>query len=824
MEIKDLQALYARHPKVKALAKALANEKKHTVSVAGLQASSAALAFASLPDMGCPLLFILDDMEEAGYFYHDLVQILGEQQVLFFPSSYRRAVKFGQRDAANEILRTEVIARTLSPLPREGESLTAFESCAPAVTPPLREGSGVGLFIVTYPEAIAERVVSKKTLDDRTLQLRVGEQVDLSFVEQTLLDFGFQRTDYVYEPGQFAVRGSLVDVFSFSSEYRYRIDFFGNEVDSIRTFEVESQLSRGQQEMISLVPDLSEECEERVPLATLLPENTLVVTKDITFVAERIGQIWEEGFSKQIGQIWEEGFSKQAEISRNISVSPDPLPAPPCRGSVVTSATSVFDKELLLIDAQSFEKGFSAFRRIELSPAQEHSTPLPTRVGQEGGSAGSALSFSITPQPLFHKNFDLVTQSFEDYIAQGYTIYILADSQKQNDRLKEIFVNSNISFTPVSKTLHAGFADNDLKVCVFTDHQIFDRFHKYNLRSDRARSGKVALSLKELQEFEIGDYVVHVDHGIGRFGGLVRVPANQSPLPHGGGAGGEAVLQEMIKITYDHDDVVYVSIHALHKVSKYKGKEGEPPRISRLGTGAWERMKERTKAKIKDIARDLIQLYSRRREEKGFKFSPDTYLQHELEASFLYEDTPDQLKATNDVKADMERPRPMDRLVCGDVGFGKTEVAVRAAFKAAVDGKQVAVMVPTTVLAYQHYHTFSERLKDLPVRVDYLTRARTSKQTKEILADLEAGKIDILVGTHKLIGKSVKFKDLGLLIIDEEQKFGVATKERLRQMKVNVDTLTLTATPIPRTLQFSLMGARGTPSLPRSSPRPSVSR
>ena len=796
MEIKDLQALYARHPKVKALAKALANEKKHTVSVAGLQASSAALAFASLPDMGRPLLFILDDMEEAGYFYHDLVQILGEQQVLFFPSSYRRAVKFGQRDAANEILRTEVIARTLSPLPREGESLTAFESCAPAVPPPLRERSGVGLFIVTYPEAIAERVVSKKTLDDRTLQLRVGEQVDLSFVEQTLLAFGFQRTDYVYEPGQFAVRGSLVDVFSFSSEYPYRIDFFGNEVDSIRTFEVESQLSSGQQEMISLVPDLSEECEERVPLATLLPENTLVVTKDITFVAERIGQIWEEG------------FSKQAEISRNISDSPDPLPAPPCRGSVVTSATSVFDKELLLIDAQSFEKGFSAFRRIELSPAQEHSTPLPTREGQEGGSAGSALSFSITPQPLFHKNFDLVTQSFEEYIAQGYTIYILADSQKQNDRLKEIFVNSNISFTPVSKTLHAGFADNDLKVCVFTDHQIFDRFHKYNLRSDRARSGKVALSLKELQEFEIGDYVVHVDHGIGRFGGLVRVPANQSPLPHGGGAGGEAVLQEMIKITYDHDDVVYVSIHALHKVSKYKGKEGEPPRISRLGTGAWERMKERTKAKIKDIARDLIQLYSRRREEKGFKFSPDTYLQHELEASFLYEDTPDQLKATNDVKADMERSRPMDRLVCGDVGFGKTEVAVRAAFKAAVDGKQVAVMVPTTVLAYQHYHTFSERLKDLPVRVDYLTRARTSKQTKEILADLEAGKIDILVGTHKLIGKNVKFKDLGLLIIDEEQKFGVATKERLRQMKVNVDTLTLTATPIPRTLQFSLMGAR----------------
>ena len=821
MEIKDLQALYARHPKVKALAKALANEKKHTVSVAGLQASSAALAFASLPDMSSPLLFILDDMEEAGYFYHDLVQILGEQQVLFFPSSYRRAVKFGQRDAANEILRTEVLSRMTNdesrfarndeyslPESSEGESHSSFVT---------RHSSFVtrhsSLYLVTYPEAIAERVVSKKTLDDRTLQLRVGEQVDLSFVEQTLLAFGFQRTDYVYEPGQFAVRGSLVDVFSFSSEYPYRIDFFGNEVDSIRTFEVESQLSRGQQEMISLVPDLSEECEERVPLATLLPENTLVVTKDITFVAERIGQIWEEG------------FSKQAEISRNISDSPDSPPALPIREGVVTSAASAFNKELLLIDAQTFEKGFSLFRRIELSSAQAHSAP--SLIGRAGGeSAGvGLLSFSISPQPLFHKNFDLVTKSFEDYLAQGYTIYILADSQKQNDRLKEIFVNSNISFTPVSKTLHAGFADNDLRVCVFTDHQIFDRFHKYNLRSDRARGGKVALSLKELQEFEIGDYVVHVDHGIGRFGGLVRVPVNR-PTPDPSRKGGERLGTahergeglpltgereegiEMIKITYDHDDVVYVSIHALHKVSKYKGKEGEPPRISRLGTGAWERMKERTKAKIKDIARDLIQLYSRRREEKGFKFSPDTYLQHELEASFLYEDTPDQLKATNDVKADMERSRPMDRLVCGDVGFGKTEVAVRAAFKAAVDGKQVAVMVPTTVLAYQHFHTFSERLKDLPVRVDYLTRARTSKQTKEILADLEAGKIDILVGTHKLIGKSVKFKDLGLLIIDEEQKFGVATKERLRQMKVNVDTLTLTATPIPRTLQFSLMGAR----------------
>ena len=747
MQIQELLALYGRHPQVKALSRALGKDEVRHIRLTGLQASSAAMAFAAA--VRPPMLFVLDDLEEAGYFYHDLVQMLGEQQVLFFPSSFRRAVKFGQRDAANEILRTEVLARLA--------------------------GNPEGLLIVSYPEAVAERVVSKRILDERTLQLRTGERVDIGFVEQTLLEFGFHRTDYVYEPGQFAVRGSLVDVFSFSSEFPYRIDFFGPEVDSIRTFEVESQLSRERVEQISLVPELSGEQEDRVSLAALLPERIVLAAKDFAFVAERIGQIWQDGFSQQALQ--EEAATSEREEAEQ---------------------RQRLKKEMMLITATDFERSFENFRRIELS----HTT----------ATGGRTLAFSTTAQPIFHKNFDLVTSTFEDYLLKGYTIYILADSAKQTDRLKAIFMGQSdnvqsynsevdgagtgITFTPVDRTIHAGFADNDLKICCFTDHQIFDRFHKYNLRSDRARSGKVALSLKELQEFEVGDYVVHVDHGIGRFGGLLRVPQ-----PDGR-------MQEMIKITYDHDDVVYVSIHALHKVSKYKGKEGEPPRISRLGTGAWERMKERTKSKIKDIARDLIQLYSRRREEKGFAFSPDSYLQHELEASFLYEDTPDQLKATNDVKADMERSRPMDRLVCGDVGFGKTEVAVRAAFKAAVDGKQTAVMVPTTVLAYQHFHTFSERLRDLPVRVDYLSRARTPKQTREILADLETGKIDIIVGTHKLIGKSVKFKDLGLLIIDEEQKFGVATKERLRQMKVNVDTLTLTATPIPRTLQFSLMGAR----------------
>ncbi len=755
MQIDELCKLYSRHPGVKALGRALCDGSRRHITLSGLTASAAPLAFAAAAELmagqeACgtaPLLFVLDDPEEAGYFYHDMVQLRGEQDVLFFPSSFRRAVRFGQRDAANEILRTQVMARL--------RELAGGDGSRP-------------LFVVTCPEALAEKVVSPKTLVQRTLQLRQGESVDIAFVEQTLLEFGFQRTDYVYEPGQFAVRGSLVDVFSFSNEFPYRIDFFGDEVDSIRTFEVDSQLSRDRQEMVTLVPELSagDTGNGRVAIAELLPESTVVVARDLTFAAERIGQVWDEGFSQQ---------AKIEEATR----------------SRTDDGTPLLRREDLLIDMAAFERGFAAFRQVEL-----HGTAVRTKASK----GHTTIAFDTTPQPLFHKNFDLVSQTLRDNIANGYRIFILADSQKQTDRLKAIFTEHEeanpVTFTPVGRTLHAGFTDATLKLCLFTDHQIFDRYHKYNLRSDRARYGKVALSLKELQEFEIGDYVVHIDHGIGRFGGLVRVPQQ------------DGTMQEMIKITYEHDDVVYVSIHALHKVSKYKGKEGEPPRMSRLGTGAWERMKERTKAKIKDIARDLIRLYARRREERGFSFSPDSYMQHELEASFLYEDTPDQLRATNDVKADMEKSRPMDRLVCGDVGFGKTEVAVRAAFKAAADGKQVAVMVPTTVLAFQHYNTFAERLKDFPVRVDYLTRARTAKQTREILTDLADGKIEIIIGTHKLIGKNVKFKDLGLLIIDEEQKFGVATKERLRQLKTNVDTLTLTATPIPRTLQFSLMGAR----------------
>ena len=774
MNIQELVKLYAQLPQVSALAKELGKSSNSTIFLDGLLGSSAPMLFSSLATKcPCRLLFILQDAEEAGYFYHDLVQLMGSRDVLFFPSSYRRAVKYAQRDAASEILRTEVLTQ-LSASPS-----TPLSPHSSLHTPPS------SIYIVTYPEALAEMVVSKHTLDTRTLVLEKDQTIAISDIEKTLRSFGFKEVDYVYEPGQFALRGSILDVYSYSCEYPYRVDFFGDDIDSIRTFEVEDQLSKDQRERIEIVPELAVTAEEKEPFLSFVPKDVVLVTKDILYVRDAIERTYQEGFSAQakMEQMEQATEMEQREIERQLQ------------------------KESQLITGVQFMNDAETFRRVDFGhrPSTFHSSLL-------------TFHFNISVQPLFHKNFDLLTKSFEDYLLQGYQIFILADSQKQNERLREI-LEANISpstlhiphstfhippstvFTPVQNTLHEGFADDDLRICFFTDHQIFDRFHKYNLKSDKARSGKMALTLKEIQQFEIGDFVVHVDHGVGKFGGLVRMPVTN--------AKGEETYQEMIKILYQHGDSIYVSIHSLYKVSKYKSQDGgEGPRLSTLGTGQWERLKERTKKHIKDIARDLIKLYAKRRREKGFAFSHDSYLQHELEASFLYEDTPDQLKATQDVKADMEMAKPMDRLVCGDVGFGKTEVAVRAAFKAATDGKQVAVLVPTTVLAYQHFRTFTSRLKDMPVRVDYLTRARSTKQTTALLKDLADGKIDIIIGTHKLIGKTVKFKDLGLLIIDEEQKFGVSTKEKLRQLKSNVDTLTMSATPIPRTLQFSLVGAR----------------
>ena len=729
MGITELQSMYAGHPNLSGLASILdKKEEVRTVFLDGMHGSCASLfASAFVKERPGVYVFILDDLEEAGYFYHDMVQVNGEGHTLFFPSSYRRAFKYGQKDAANEILRTEVLGM--------------LERKEPVA-------------VVTYPEALAEKVVSRKTLNERTLTLEVGRHVATGKIMEELSGYGFERVDYVYEPGQFALRGSILDVYSFASEYPYRIDFFGDEVDSIRTFEVETQLSKEKKTSVNIVPELSSAAEGDVCFLDFIPEESVLWVKDLAWVKERIQAVHDEALSPQALVAYEGEQTELAGLERK------------------------------LVDGAEFTVRALDFRRIDF--------------GHKAlGTPQASLRFETSVQPVFHKNFDLVSSALTDYQLRGYSIYICSDSVKQTDRLKNIFKErgDDIRFEPVDRTLHEGFIDHTLHSCILTDHQIFDRFHKYSLRSDKARSGKVALSLKELNLFEPGDYVVHIDHGIGKFAGLVRIPNGNT-------------TQEVIKLVYQNDDVVFVSIHSLHKISKYKGKEGEQPRISKLGTGAWEKMKERTKAKIKDIARDLIRLYSQRRQEKGFRFSPDSFMQHELEASFLYEDTPDQMKATQEVKADMESDRPMDRLVCGDVGFGKTEVAIRAAFKAVADNKQVAVLVPTTVLAFQHYQTFRKRLENMPCTVEYLSRARTAKDTTRILKGLAEGSVNILIGTHKIIGKGVEFKDLGLLIIDEEQKFGVSVKEKLRQLKVNVDTLTMTATPIPRTLQFSLMGAR----------------
>ena len=756
MDIKDIRQLYAMAPQTGALLKLLQDKQGGNIFLQGQQASATPLLFASVAEKTVQtFLFVLQDADEAGYFYHDLTQVMGMENVLFFPSSYKRSVKYGQRDSANEILRTEVLAKV------SARDVKAHEP----------------LFIVSYPEALAELVVSKKHLDERRLSLKTGQQqIDITDVAHTLRDYGFQEVDYVYEPGQFAVRGSILDVYSFSCEYPYRIDFFGREIDTIRTFEVQDQLSKDKQSDIEIVPELATSATEKISFLKFLPSDTVLVAKDFAYIHDVIEHIYAEGFSRQAVTERLEGATEMEQ----------------------KQIMSELNKEKSLITPYQFTEDAATFRRIEFGMNAGKTGVMATQKAKKY----DVLKFKITPQPLFHKNFDLLVDSFEDYILKGYKLYILADSDKQTQRLKDIFADMDsqkarsIAFEPVNRTLHEGFTDDALKLCFFTDHQIFDRYHKYNLKSDGARAGKMALTMKELQEMEPGDFIVHVDFGIGKFGGLVRVPAGNS-------------YQEMIRIIYQHNDKVDVSIHSLYKISKYRRADtGEPPRLSTLGTGAWDRLKEKTKKRIKDIARDLIKLYAQRRHEKGYAFSGDSYLQHELEASFLYEDTPDQSKATQDVKADMESQRPMDRLVCGDVGFGKTEVAVRAAFKAACDSKQVAVLVPTTVLAYQHYQTFKNRLKGMPVRVDYLSRARSAKQTKQVLTDLEDGKIDILIGTHKLLGKSVKWHDLGLLIIDEEQKFGVSTKEKLRKMKTNVDTLTMSATPIPRTLQFSLMGAR----------------
>lgn len=723
MKLSDIAADFAADPRVGALRKALSGNQ--IVTASSLAGSSAAVMLASLPAGKHPVIVAGDSADDAGYLYHDLCRLAGEEAVAILPSAYKRDIRYGQVDPPSQILRTEALSRWTN------DSRLRF--------------------VITYPEAMAERVASATSISDHTLHLSTDRQADLTETVKWLRDNAFTETDYVYEPGQFALRGSILDIFGYSHELPYRIDFFGDDIDSIRTFNIETQLSVERISAVDITSDVPSH-SAGLSLLDFAPADTLIAVRDADYTLRRIAAVAAETFSDS-ALIADEGDSS---AMKNV------------------------------VDAEAFAKAFARRRQLRFSAAK--AAPAP-------GEA--AVDFDCSPQALYHKNFDIIADSFTHFLDEGYEICILSDSPGQIDRLRAIFADrgDNISFTPVGSTLHEGYVDHVRKRCVFTDHQIFDRFHKYNLKSERARSGKLALSLKELAAIEPGDYIVHVDHGVGRFAGLYRTNVSGR-------------TQEMIKLTYANNDTIFVSIHSLHKLAKYRGKEGVPPKINKLGTGAWNKMKERTKSKLKDIARDLIKLYAERRSQKGYSFSPDSYMQHELEASFIYEDTPDQLTATQAVKADMESDRPMDRLICGDVGFGKTEIAIRAAFKAAADNKQTAVLVPTTVLAYQHYNTFSKRLREFPVRVDYLSRARSPRQVKEILSDLAEGKIDILIGTHKLIGKSVKFKDLGLLIVDEEQKFGVAVKEKLKQLRTNVDTLTMSATPIPRTLQFSLMGAR----------------
>ncbi len=713
MQIDALAQLMAMHPEVDVLSQELSRKRNGHFLLSGLYASAQAIILTALhrqlinKGSARPMMIVLDDNDAAQYMYADIKTLIDERDVYFFPCSHRRRQK---TDEALTVQRTEVLTALLGNRAK-GER---------------REASPI---IVTTPEALAESVPNPQVLEKNKISLSVEEELPISKLIEMLLKLDFKRVDFVYEPGQFAVRGGIVDVYSFAHDIPVRIDFFGDEIDSIREFELETQLSKNKVDSVDIVGAQADEKDTTTILA-YLPTETLWISNDFGLMKFKINStITDINVETLLESIWQ---SSTLEINQK-----------------------------------------SALDSHEI------------------------ISFDTLPQPTFNKNFELLIDDLKQRMSDGYKIYILADQVKQTDRLKAIFDDkeSGIQFVAIDHTLHEGFIDHSAKICCYTDHQIFERYHRVTLRSENARRGKAIITLKEINQLQVGDYVVHVDHGIGQFAGLVTTNFHGRP-------------QETIKLVYKGGDTVFVSIHNLHRISKYKGREGSEPTISRLGSGAWERMKERTKDKVKDIARDLIQLYATRKQQKGFAYTPDGYMQHELEASFLYEDTPDQAKATLDIKHDMESAMPMDRLVCGDVGFGKTEVAMRAAFKAATDGKQVAVLVPTTVLALQHYNTFKERFRNFPVRVEYVSRSKTGKTLKQLLDDLKNGKIDILIGTHKLVGKQVEWKDLGLLIIDEEQKFGVAVKEKLKALRTNVDVLTLTATPIPRTLQFSLLGAR----------------
>jgi len=721
----------AHSPKIQKIAQQLSNGKTH-LQISNLAGSALSFSVAAIVDKTqLPFLLVLDDKEEAAYLYNDLERLLGVKKVLFYPASYRRPYQIEKTDNANVLLRAEVLNRINS-------------DKNPAT-------------IVTYPAALFEKVVTKKELNKNTFKIEVQDMLSLEFVNEVLFSYDFNRVDFVSEPGEFSVRGGLIDVFSFSNDEPYRIEFFGEEVESLRTFDIETQLSTKVLGKINIMPNVENKLldEHRESFLKYLPKKTVVFTKNTSLLFGMLDTLYE----KSEGAF--EALSKELKHAT---------------------------PEQLFSNGNLLKKGLLEFSRVSLSNTEK------------GTVSDQAHLFRTKPQPSFHKQFELLAANLNENTRQGITNYLCCTNEKQIQRFHDIFSafeeqnnSEEIQYTALVLPIYQGFVDLDTKIACYSDHQIFERYHKFNLKNNRSK--KQNIGLKELNTLEVGDYVTHIDHGVGKFGGLQKIDV-------------EGNKQEAIKLSYGDRDILYISIHSLHKISKFNGKDGTPPKIYKLGSGVWKKLKQKTKKRVKEIAFNLITLYAKRKLEKGFQYAPDSYLQHELEASFLFEDTPDQITATQDVKKDMENERPMDRLVCGDVGFGKTEIAIRAAFKAADNGKQVAVLVPTTILAFQHFQSFSERLKDFPVTIDYLNRFRSAKQRSNVLKELKEGKIDILIGTHQLVSKKVQFKDLGLLVIDEEQKFGVAVKDKLKTIKENVDTLTLTATPIPRTLQFSLMAAR----------------
>ena len=719
---------YQKSANVWQITEALLKEKNH-FQISNLVGSSLSFVISeTFKKANRPYLLILNDKEEAAYYLNDLEQLLGNKNVLFYPGSYRRPYQIEETDNANVLLRSEVLNRINS-------------RKKPAV-------------IVSYPSALFEKVVTKKELEKNTLKVTVGEHLSLDFVNEILFEYKFKRVDFVTEPGDFSVRGGIIDVFSFSNDEPYRIEFFGNDIDSIRTFDVETQLSKEQLKKISIIPNIENKTleENRESFLDYITSKTIIFAKNITLISDKLDKFFAKA---------KEDFNAVSKEIRHLK------------------------PEELFCNGNFFKKQIQEFSLVHFGSVN----------GVLKNSQVDIIRFNTLPQPSFNKQFNLLIENLEAYHKAAFSNYIFCATDQQAKRFQDIFndAEQEVHYETIVFPLYQGFIDIENKIVCYTDHEIFERYHKFRLKNGYAK--KQAITLKELNKLEIGDYVTHMDHGIGKFGGLQKIDV-------------QGKKQEAIKLVYGERDILYVSIHSLHKISKFNGKDGKTPKIYKLGSGAWKKIKQKTKARVKHIAFNLIQLYAKRKLQKGVAFGPDTHIQHELEGSFMYEDTPDQFTATQEVKKDMEKEQPMDRLVCGDVGFGKTEVAIRAAFKAVDNGKQVAILVPTTILAFQHFKTFSERLKDFPIKIDYLNRFKTAKQKTKAIEGVNKGEIDIIIGTHQLTNQRLQFKNLGLLIIDEEQKFGVAVKDKLKTLKENVDTLTLTATPIPRTLQFSLMAAR----------------